>query len=141
MRFWDSSALVPLIVPEPSTAALEAVAKADPGVAIWWATPLECESALRRSLRAGRLPQTAFDRARLQLDALLAAVDIVPATDTVLGRARALLASHELRAGDALQLAAAFVAFEDRPSEGEFVCLDDRLRDAARAEGFRVIQL
>ncbi len=41
-----------------------------------------------------------------------------------------------LKQADALQLGAAFVASERRPSTLEFVCLDDRLNDAARREGF-----
>jgi hypothetical protein len=50
--------------------------------------------------------------------------------------ARRLLRVHPLRAADALQLAAAFVASERRPPTLEFVCLADRLNDAARREGF-----
>jgi hypothetical protein len=43
---------------------------------------------------------------------------------------------HPLRAADALQLAAAYVAAERRPATLEFVTLDDRLRLAAMKEGF-----
>jgi hypothetical protein len=43
---------------------------------------------------------------------------------------------HPLRAADALQLAAAFVAAERRPSSLEIVTLDQRLAAAARKEGF-----
>jgi hypothetical protein len=46
---------------------------------------------------------------------------------------------HELRAGDALQLAAAIVASDHQTSAMEFVTLDRRLADAADKEGFRVI--
>jgi predicted nucleic acid-binding protein len=46
---------------------------------------------------------------------------------------------HPLRAADALQLAAAFVAAERRPSSLEVVTLDDRLAVAARKEGFALI--
>jgi hypothetical protein len=41
-----------------------------------------------------------------------------------------------LRTADALQLAAAFVAAERRPSSLEVITLDDRLAAAARREGF-----
>jgi hypothetical protein len=40
-----------------------------------------------------------------------------------------------------LQLAAAFIAAERRPPSLEVVTLDDRLADAARKEGFEVIDL
>ena len=42
-----------------------------------------------------------------------------------------LLRVHALRAGDALQLAAAIIASEHHPVSLEFVCLDDRLCIAA----------
>lgn len=47
-----------------------------------------------------------------------------------------MLRVHPLRAADAAQLAAAFVAAERHPSSLEFVILDMRLAAAARKEGF-----
>jgi hypothetical protein len=44
-----------------------------------------------------------------------------------------------LRAGDALQLAAALVAANDRPHAHEFLSGDVRLREAATREGFKVV--
>jgi uncharacterized protein len=48
---------------------------------------------------------------------------------------------HPLRAADALQLAAAFVAAERRPSSLDIVTLDDQLAAAARKEGFVVLEV
>ena len=48
---------------------------------------------------------------------------------------------HPLRAVDALQLAAAFLAAERRPRSLEVVTLDTRLADAARKEGFELIDV
>ena len=48
---------------------------------------------------------------------------------------------HPLRAADALQLGAAFLAAERRPPSLEMVTLDDYLANAARREGFAVIEL
>ena len=54
-------------------------------------------------------------------------------------RAMRLLSVHDLRAADAPQLSAA-VAWAGEEREGkQFVCLDARLTDAARREGFRVL--
>jgi len=50
-----------------------------------------------------------------------------------------LLRVHALRAADALQLAAAFQAAEQRPPSLEIVTLDERLAPVARKEGFAVI--
>jgi len=47
---------------------------------------------------------------------------------------------HHLRAADAPQLAAAFIAAERRPSSLEIVTLDERLAAAARKEGFVLIE-
>jgi uncharacterized protein len=46
---------------------------------------------------------------------------------------------HPLRSADALQLAASFAAAERRPMSLELVTLDNRLGNAARKEGFTVI--
>ena len=48
---------------------------------------------------------------------------------------------HPLRAADALQLAAAFVVAERRPSSLEVITLDERLAAAARKEGFALVEL
>jgi predicted nucleic acid-binding protein len=59
--------------------------------------------------------------------------------DAVREAAIRFLRVHPLRTADALQLAAAFVAAERRPSTLEIVTLDDRLATAARKEGFALI--
>jgi uncharacterized protein len=48
---------------------------------------------------------------------------------------------HPVRAADALQLAAAFVAAERRPASLEVITFDDRLAVAARKEGFVVTEV
>ena len=48
---------------------------------------------------------------------------------------------HPLRAADALQLAAAFIAAERRPPSLEVITLDERLAEAARKEGFTLVDL
>ena len=48
---------------------------------------------------------------------------------------------HPLRAADALQLAAAFVAAERRPASLQVVTLDERLADAMRKEGFALVDI
>jgi predicted nucleic acid-binding protein len=54
-------------------------------------------------------------------------------------RARRLLETHPLSAADALQLAAALVMTEERPTGTEFVTFDIRLAEAANKEGFPVL--
>ncbi len=62
-----------------------------------------------------------------------------PKPEDVRRRAGKLLAVHPLRAADSLQLATALVFCEDDPTGESFVCLDDRLRDAAMSEGFQLL--
>jgi len=136
--FWDSSALVPLLLPEERSAALTAQLGTDKDPTIWWATPLECQSAIQRSRRDAALPQAALTLATDRLRALVELMDTVSPTDEVRRRAARLVAVHPLRAADALQLAAALIWCEEQPHGEGFVCLDARLRDAARSEGFDV---
>ena len=88
--FWDASALIPLVLPEPRSAFF---------------------------------------------------TDTVAPTDDLRRRAGRLVASHPLRAADALQLAAAQVWCNHRSRGRHFVCWDGSLCDAAQAEGFTVVRL
>jgi predicted nucleic acid-binding protein len=65
----------------------------------------------------------------------------VDPSDEIRETAARFLRVHPLRAADALQLAAAFAAAERRPASLEIVTLDDRLANAARKEGFAVLDL
>ena len=138
MKFWDSSALVPLCVEEPATDLSLALLQEDPQVAVWWTTPVECASALARLEREGALSSDAATDAFARLDQLAAAWFEVEPHDEIREVARRLLRVHALRAADALQLAAAYVVAERRPPTIAIVTLDDRVRQAALKEGFAV---
>ncbi len=139
MRFWDSSALVPLLVEEEVTAALRDLYLGAPGTITWWGTPVECASAVARLEREERLSPSAVKESLQLLDTLTRHWHRIEPVDAVLETARRLLRVHPLRAADSLQLAAAFLASEGRPKTLELVCLDDRLGTAAEREGFRVL--
>ena len=136
MKFWDSSALVPLLVRERHTTSLAALYRQDPDIAAWWGTEVECASAIGRLERAGTLDTGNTNKALARLDALGDTWLEVQPGEEVKMTAQRFLRVHPIRAADALQLGAAFVASERRPSTLEFVCLDERLNDAARREGF-----
>lgn len=140
MRFWDSSAVVALLVREPSSAAAMREFELDPEVLAWWGTETECVSALARLEREGSLSGASLADALRRLDALSLAWREVQPTATVRRTATRLLRVHPLRAADAHQLAAAIVAAEGQPATLPFVTLDDRLADAAGREGFTVIR-
>jgi uncharacterized protein len=138
LRFWDSSAIVPLIVAEASTDSVQAIAGEDPAMCVWWGTEIECVSAVARLEREDALAETAMIAALERLDLLAEAWNEVQPVAAVRGTARRLLRVHPLRAADALQLAAAVFAAEGVPASLDLVTLDERLAAAARREGFVV---
>jgi uncharacterized protein len=139
VRFWDSSAIVPLVVAQPSSAAVDAELDSDPSLIAWWATNVECVSAIARLEREGRLDATGASAALVALAELTASWREVEPSGRVRQMASRLLRVHVLRASDALQLAAAIVAADGDPHTLPFVTLDDRLALAADKEGFPVI--
>ncbi len=136
--FWDASALVPILVDELRSFEVAALLEDDPLPMAWWATPVECASALHRRAREGKLKREPLDRALQRLRALSTGLTFVLPTEELRTRAATLLPLHSLRAADALQLAAALVATEGLPAGEPFVCLDRRLREAAHLQGFSV---
>jgi predicted nucleic acid-binding protein len=139
MKFWDSSAVIPLLADEPTRKSMLRVLQQDPQVLIWWGTPIEIASALARLEREKSMSadevSIALSTARRLADSWH---EIVP-SDAVRRTAERLLRAHPLRAADSLQLAAALIAADHDPSSLEIVCLDARLTTAARREGFTIL--
>ena len=142
MKFWDSSAIVPLLVEEAESPLFARIYAADHDLVVWWATEVECASALARRARGQSGEMTgALDRAYAQLDQFVQRWHEVAPAHEVRQVARRLLRTHLLRAADALQLAAALVARGEQPVPFEFVCADDRLIAVARGEGLTIAAL
>ena len=141
MRFWDASAIVPLVLHEPTTRTLQRLVAADPSMLVWWASEVECASAIARLERDGALDDDGANEAFDRLRHLARAWHEVDPSDPVREAAIRLLRVHALRAADALQLAAAYIAAERRPTAMEMVTLDDRLAIAARKEGFVIVPI
>jgi len=131
MRFWDSSALVPLLVEEPLTDELLAL-YGQKDVVAWWGTEVECAAALARLERSAQIGQPEVAEAFRRLQSLSATWHLVEPVDRVKMHAKRLLRAHDLRAANSVQLAAAVLAAEDHPPSLEFVCRDER-------EGFPVL--
>lgn len=138
MRFWDSSAIIPLVVKEAHSEYCIQAYRADCDMLIWTLSKVEIFSALCRRLRDGALGPEAFDAASRRMNALFETIYEVSAIQRVKDRAIRLLRIHPLRAADALQLAAVMVATEENAQRLPLMCFDDRLTAAARLEGFAV---
>jgi predicted nucleic acid-binding protein len=139
VKYWDSSALLPLLVHESTSEEMERVLRGDPAVVTWWGTRVECASAIARLEREGTLKRLAVQRAFARLEAAAAQWIEVPAQEDVHAHAVRLLRTHRLRAADALHVAAAIVAADSKPRALAFVTLDVRQADAAEREGFPVV--
>jgi len=139
VKFWDTSALVPLIIDEPATSVMRRLIAADPDAIVWILSGVELLSVLGRLGR--QTPELADRMPGVRLDAMdlfrhWAAVTHV---EGVQRRAERLVGVHPLSAADALQIGAALLASGDRPETLEFVTLDRVLARAAQLEGFRVL--
>jgi len=105
---------------------------------VWWGSQVECVSALARLEREGVLDELTVSLALGRLRQLASTWQEIDASDALREAAVRFVRVHPLRTADALQLAAAYLASERRPSSLEFVTLDERLAIAARKEGFAV---
>jgi predicted nucleic acid-binding protein len=139
VKFWDTSAIVPLLVVEPSSGTAKTILSEDPSVVVWWGTRTECVSALNRQLRDGNLGNEDERQARHVLQQLADTWSEVQPSEVLRGTADRLLAVHVLRAADAFQLAAALHWSQGRPMNRHVVSFDTRLRDAAYKEGFTIL--
>jgi predicted nucleic acid-binding protein len=136
MRFWDSSAIVPLLLEQPSSNVARTLLHQDPDVVAWWATSVECASALARLRREGHLDASQEAAALRLLEHFRQRWYEVLPGESVRGSALRILRLHPLRSADALQLAAA-LEWSGTPASGVVVTFDERLARSAELEGFQ----
>lgn len=138
MRFWDSSAIIPLLVSQPATRVVGPLIEEVGDAAYWWGTPVECASAMARLRCEGGLSAEEEAEVHALAEELLNACVEVQPSDRIRGTAARLVRTHPLRAADALHLAAA-LEWAGTPQGHVLVTLDERMAEAARLEGFRVL--
>lgn len=138
MRFWDSSAVVPLLVEQQASSRATGWLTGDDTVVLWTFTPVEVVSALRRLVREEALDEDSARVAEVRMDELVSACHVIVDVDPVKSLATRLLRLHPLRAFDALQLGAALLWAEGHARGRTFHTLDSRLALAAQREGFLV---
>ena len=138
MRFWDSSAVVPLLVEQEASSRAAAWVADDDALVVWTLTPVEIVSALRRLVRDTTLEEERARLAEVRLDEVVRACHVVIDIEPVKALALRLLRLHPLPAADALQLGAALHWAEGHPQGRTLHTLDSRLALAAQREGFLV---
>ena len=139
MRYWDTSALVPLFVAEPTTDAARSWLHEDGVIATWAWTRVEITSAVERRTRDGDLSREQRRSIMSRLDGFSATWHEVVEMLAVRSRSMSVLARHPLRAADAAQLGAALHVQEQLGAPLQFVSLDRRLAEAAEREGLAVV--
>jgi len=139
VRYWDSSAIVALHVAQASTRTVRDLYSRDPQVLAWTLSDVEVRSALARLGREGAMKSADLQEAIWRVESFWKSVHVVSLVEAAKTRAKRLLGVHSLTAADALQLGAALTAVYDNSLGWEFACLDERLGEAARREGFSVV--
>ena len=97
---------------------------------------MEITSALAHLLRRREINPNEFAQAKLQAEGLANLWQVIEPSAKVALDARNLLERYQLRAADALQLAAALQWCEGKPKSRVFLTFDRRLREAAGLAGF-----
>lgn len=130
IAYFDSSAVVPLIIAEPASPRAQSLWDgADRAVSVRLLYP-ECRAALAQARRLGRLTPRQLREAVSELDSRYDEFDLVDFDDRLGRRAGELAEEHGLRGYDAVHLASA-----ERVQDAELVLVagDGALLEAATA--------
>ena len=138
--FWDTSALIPLCVRQSMTPRAIALYE-NHDVIVWWGTPVEIASALARLVRMRQIDTSDRAKARELANNLAESWSVIQPSDSLRNRATRLVELYDLRAADALQLAAALDWCENVPQNRIFLTTDRRLQQAALLSGFDAKQM
>jgi predicted nucleic acid-binding protein len=138
VRFWDTSAVVPLLVEQQTSSRVAAWVREDEAIVLWTLTPVEIVSALRRLVRDNALDERDAQLAEGRMGDVVRVSQVIVDTEPVKALATRLLRLHPLRPFDALQLGAALHWAEAHPQGRTLHTLDGRLALAALREGFTV---
>jgi predicted nucleic acid-binding protein len=137
MRYFDASALAKRYMRERESALVQRL-YAETHCATSRISEVEVVSALVRRCREGDFQASERDRALAALRDDLLSMYVVELNPEITAIATDLLLRYKLGAGDSIQLASALFLLRSLDAAGGFVAFDDRLVQAARAEGLTV---
>lgn len=133
--YLDTSSLIKLYVEEEGSEEVRALVREAALVATCVVAYAEARATLARLRRQGRLPPSAYDRAKAQLDRDWPKFLTVGALEGVCREAGDLAERHRLRGFDSLHLAASlWLARQGGVTSVRFSSFDDALNRAARKE-------
>jgi len=139
MIFWDSSALVHLLIDQGRSDQVFNILKNDPYQLVWWGTTLECHSSIARLEKEGVMSEPLSRQVQVRLKSLASTwIEVLP-SDQLKNLSVKFPYLYQLRAGDAAQLAAAIIGFSNQPHGQRFLSFDLRLCRAAQREGFELV--
>src|SRR2546428_3620100 len=116
VRFWDTSALIALVVAERATARAERWLREDPDVVVWTLARVELLSALARRRREEPRSAPHLLEARREILKAWERWSEVTAVEIARRYAQRVVETHSIRAADALLIGPAGLAAEDNPA-------------------------
>ena len=133
----DTSALVKLYVPEPESAAVQALVESAQVTAVSLVAFAEARAAFARKRRERAVKPKDYRLIVREFDDDWDHYFIVDVTEPLVKRAAQLADKHGLRGYDAIQLSSAIVLREQSGEAVSFCCFDGRLLRASRREGLK----
>src|SRR5438552_7581764 len=115
VRFWDSSAVVPLLIHQERSSRVASWVSGDNVMVVWTLTPVEVVSELRRLVRERAVSEDAARVAEIRLGEMRERCHVVIDVEVVKSLESRLLRLHSLCAFAALQLVAALHLYECLP--------------------------
>lgn len=137
-RYFDASALVKRYVRESGTTTVRRLL-ASGTAASSRLSEVEVSSGIVRRAREGAFTMQQRDRMLAAVVRDIPALAMVEMTPEITADARTLLVRHSLRASDAVQLASCLYLQRQLAEPVPLVAFDERLVQAAHAEGLTVI--
>lgn len=131
--------MIPLLVEEATSEAMNSLLRADREIAVWWGTGAECTVAIGRFARENTLNENDEATARFALGPFSIAWTEVKPTNDIRSLIEILSRDHPRKTADVFQLAAAPRWCEGDPRSKGFVSLDNQRRRSAESEGFDVL--
>lgn len=103
MIYWDTSAIIPLIIDESTSIKCNEVLANYPDHVTSFLTEVECHSAINRRIREGSISTNMFPNIISALDKILGSMTIVNMSPVITEESKRFLSSYNIRAFVSIQ--------------------------------------